>query len=158
MRVSDLGRSVAFWRDLVGLDALRAPLYRLAEETGAELRRRGLVAGSVAIKLRYGDFETLTRQLALPEPTDAHQHLFDAALRLTEQTLAQRHAPVRLIGVRAAGLTPFAMQLELLDNERARVRSINRALDELAERHGRGIVAPAWTNASRAADAERRVS
>jgi DNA polymerase-4 len=153
-----IGHERTFQRDLVGIDALRAPLYRLAEATGAELRRRGLVAGSVAIKLRYGDFETLTRQRALPEPTDAHQRLFDAALHLTEQTLAQRHAPVRLIGVRAAGLTPFAMQLELLDNERARVRSINRALDELAERHGRGIVAPAWTNTSRAAGAERRVS
>jgi hypothetical protein len=77
---------------------------------------------------------------------------------LTEKALAQRQAPVRLIGVRAAGLTPFALQLELLDNERARVRSINRALDELAERHGRGIVAPACTNAARAPGPERRVS
>jgi DNA polymerase-4 len=153
-----IGHERTFPRDLVGIDALRAPLYRLAEETGAELRRRGLVAGSLAIKLRYDDFETLTRQRALPEPTDAHQQLFDAALRLTEQVLAQRHAPVRLIGVRAAGLTPFALQLDLLDNERARMHSINRALDELAERHGRGIVTPAWTNAPRPTGAERRVS
>jgi DNA polymerase-4 len=144
-----IGHERTFGRDLIGIDALRAPLYRLSEETGAELRRRGLVAGVVALKLRYGDFETLTRQQALAEPTDAHQQIFEVALRLTAKALTQRAAPVRLLGVRAAGLTPFALQLELLDDQRARQRRINRALDELAERHGRGIVQPAWAGAER---------
>ena len=43
------------------------------------LRRAGLVAGTVAIKLRYGDFTTLTRQMKLAVPTDDEREIYRTA-------------------------------------------------------------------------------
>jgi DNA polymerase-4 len=74
-----------------------------AEEVGARLRDEGLLAGEVAIKLRYADWQTLTRQMKLAVPTDD-----EAALGAGAAALMRKHwessRPVRLIGLRAGHL------------------------------------------------------
>jgi DNA polymerase-4 len=139
-----LGHGRTFWRDLNGLTELSRPLFELCERVGGDLRTRGLVASTVALKVRYSDFETRGRQSPFNDPTDAHQELYLATRELLTQTLSSRAAPVRLLEVRASGLRPAAFQLELFDGSRQRVRSLNEALDQLKARHGSGIVQPAW--------------
>jgi DNA polymerase-4 len=138
-----VGHEHTFARDQRGLTELDGPLFELCEATGAELRRRGLAAGTLAIKLRYHDFTTITRQQALPQPTDAHQEIFALAHRLLEAALRERNAPVRLIGVRASSLAEPARQLTLFDQRTERTRRLNAALDQLAERAGERVVVPA---------------
>ena len=75
-----------------------------AEEVAARLRDERLLAGEVAVKLRYADWQTLTRQMKLTLPTD------DAAsLAAGAATLMRKHwdpsRPVRLIGLRASHLS-----------------------------------------------------
>lgn len=144
-----LGHERTFSRDLRGMAELRVPLFGLCERTGAELRRRSMVAGVVALKLRYDDFTTVSRQRALPEPTDAHQDIFNAASGLLAAALAERSSPVRLIGVRVAGMTEYALQLDLFTQNRVRTQHLNRALDALADRHGHGILRPASVGVDR---------
>ena len=141
-----LGHGRTFWRDLSGLAELSQPLFRLSERVGADLRARCLVAGTVALRVRYNDFETRGRQTLLGDPTNAHQDLYLAARELLVQTLSTRAAPVRMIEVRASGLRPAAFQLELFDATRLRTRRLNDALDHLTSRHGPGIVQPAWVS------------
>jgi DNA polymerase-4 len=139
-----LGHGRTFWRDLHGLAELSRPLFQLCERVGGDLRERRLVASTVALKVRYTDFETRGRQSSFSDPTDAHQDLYLATRELLVQTLATRAAPVRLLEVRASGLRPTAFQLDLFDGSRQRVRNLNDALDHLTARHGSGIVQPAW--------------
>ena len=47
---------------------LRLELLRLSESVASRLRRHHLVARTIGLKLRYGDFTTLTRQATLAEP------------------------------------------------------------------------------------------
>ncbi|MFW6074801.1 MAG: DNA polymerase IV [Chloroflexota bacterium] len=137
------GHERTFGRDRRGLDELRAPLFELCERTGAELRGQDLAAGVIALKLRYSDFETISRQVSLPEPTSAHQVIFDRALELLSGALRERNAPVRLIGVRGAGLVHEAMQLELFGDQRIRQRNLNNSIDRLSDRYGKPLLRPA---------------
>ena len=138
-----LGHERTFSRDLHKLGELRTALFNLAEQSGADLRKRGLACGVVTLKLRYNDFSTVNRQRSLEQPTDAHQEIFAVAEDLLELSLRERSAPVRLIGVRLSRLSEPVAQLDLFNNRPERTRMLNRALDGLAERHGGPVVKPA---------------
>ncbi|HRC85495.1 MAG TPA: DNA polymerase IV, partial [Thermoanaerobaculia bacterium] len=98
-----LGTEHTYSRDLVDVTAMQAELVRLAGEVAAGLAKRGLEARTVAIKVRYGDFTTLTRAHTLPLPTASAAELAREAVSLLATTeVASR--PVRLLGVVASGL------------------------------------------------------
>ena len=138
-----LGHERTFSHDLTRMDEMRAALFNLAERSGADLRKRGLACGVVALKLRYSDFSTVSRQRSLERPTDAHQEIFAVASDLLRLSLNERADPVRLIGVRLSRLSEPATQLDLFDDRAERTRRLNRALDGLAARHGGPLVKPA---------------
>ena len=145
-RRKSLGHGRTFGRDLRGLAELSQPLYKLCQRVGSELRAHRLVAGTVALKVRYTDFETRSKQMSFPEPTDAHQDLYATTHELLSRLLAARAAPVRMIEVRVSGLHPAAHQLDLFNPARQRTRQLNDALDQLEARHGVGVVQPAWVS------------
>jgi DNA polymerase-4 len=98
--------------------ANRAEIWRMlqsqAREVAERLRNERLVAGEVAIKLRYGvTFETITRQQRLGSSTDEADVLAAGAAALMRKSWNRR--PIRLIGLRAARLEPQseAVQLQL---------------------------------------------
>ena len=76
------------------------------------LQRADLAAGTVAIKLRYGDFETLTRQTSLDVPTDDARVIYRTAMVLLRRTW-EHGIPVRLLGVAGQNLCPPTGQLPL---------------------------------------------
>ncbi len=138
-----LGRERTFDHDVVRREELDRALYELCDQTGASLRRRGLAATTVALKLRYDDFTTVTRQHSFERPTDAQQDIFAIAGELLDQVLAKRCDPVRLLGVRVASLTTASHQLDLWDDHRLRLRQLNAAIDRIAERTGANVIVPA---------------
>lgn len=93
---------------------LRRRLWRLSQRTAESLKQAGLVAGTVAIKLRYADFVTHTRQMRLTLPSDDERTIYLAALALLRKNW-QRGRAVRLLGVAARDLTLPAGQLSLFD-------------------------------------------
>lgn len=135
-----LGHETTFDRDRRGLQALEGTLLGLCEETASALRSEGLTATTVTIKVRYHDFDTITRQQSLPQATDAQQDLFAAARSLLQRALSERNAPVRLLGVRTTGLSTVR-QLSLFDSltgaPQARIQRVNRTLDSVAAQAGR---------------------
>lgn len=139
-----VGHERTYSRDITAPVEIERSLYQLAEYTGRDLRRKERLAGVVAVKLRYSDFETVGRQRRLTRPTDSHREIATVAIELVQQILEQRRAPIRLLGVRVATLSPLAIQLPLFDIDPLRQRRLNSALDRLVERHGQGIIQPGW--------------
>jgi DNA polymerase-4 len=84
---------------------LWARLRAQADHVAERLRRDGLRASEVAIKLRYADWTDLTRQVRLAAPTAEA-----SALSRTAAQLMRLHwdpaRPIRLIGLRAGRLQP----------------------------------------------------
>jgi DNA polymerase-4 len=108
-----VSQETTFARDLRDGDALRKWLWRLSQGVARHLKRARLAAGTVAIKLRYADFTTLTRQMKLSVPTDDEREIYRAALVLLKRAW-ERDRAVRLLGVAARNLCPPAGQLPLL--------------------------------------------
>jgi DNA polymerase-4 len=99
-----------FVRDLRRRDDLKRQLWRMSQGVARRLQRAGLAGGTIAIKMRFADFTSLTRQMSLMVPTDDAKEIYRAALVLLERTW-QPGQPVRLLGVAARGLVPPTGQL-----------------------------------------------
>jgi len=108
-----VSRETTFERDLGTLPDLKRHLWRLSQSVARRLDRAEVVAGTISIKLRYGDFETLTRQMSLDVPTSQEKRIYRAALVLMEQTW-ETGRPVRLLGVGGDHLSAPTGQLPLL--------------------------------------------
>jgi DNA polymerase-4 len=106
-----------FDRDIAELRPLKQHLWRMSQAVAGYLQRAEVAGGVVAIKLRYGDFTTLTRQMTLPLPSDDAIEIYRAALTLLERAW-EPGRPVRLLGVGAHQLSQPSGQLSLFDNRR----------------------------------------
>jgi DNA polymerase-4 len=89
--------------DLLALDAIRAEIERMARQTAEWLARKGLLARTVTIKVRYADFTTVTRSHTAAAPTRDPGEIVARALTLLERTEAGRR-PIRLLGAGVHGL------------------------------------------------------
>jgi len=83
-------------RDLTDPDRIREEIAQMARENAEWLRRKGLVARTVTIKVRYENFTTITRSDSRP-PTSDPADIVRRAVALLERTDAGRR-PVRLLG------------------------------------------------------------
>jgi DNA polymerase-4 len=107
-----VSRETTFIQDLRELEALKKELWKLSQSVARRLERAGVAAGTITIKLRYDDFETLTRQMSLDVPTEDDVRIYRAALVLLKQAWEDER-PVRLLGVGGADLMPPTGQMVL---------------------------------------------
>jgi DNA polymerase IV len=99
-----ISSETTFARDLIDLAEIERALDSLAAEVAEALERKGLLARTVTIKVRYADFTTVTRSHTAQGATRSLKSLSVRARALLERTDAARR-PVRLLGVGAHGLT-----------------------------------------------------
>ena len=81
----------------------------MARQTAEWLARKGLLARTVTIKVRYADFTTVTRSHTAAAPTRDPGEIAARALTLLERTEAGRR-PIRLLGAGVHGLSSRAMR------------------------------------------------
>ena len=141
-REKSIGHEQTFEHDLIDLVDLRRELLRLSTQVGARLRRHGLTARTVSLKLRFADFRTISRSRTLGEPTAVGKRIFHEASTLLDAALPQG-AAVRLIGVRAEQLVPDGDGSPLLWDPDEDWRDAENAIDRVAARFGGGVVTPA---------------
>ena len=114
-------------------------LRRSADTIGRRLRKKNYVAFGVGIKLKTTEFQILTRQHRLSEPTDVAERLYSVGVDLLNHI--HHHGPFRLIGLVAYDLVDIddVVQLDLFSTL-ARQRKLEVAIDGLAERFGTNVV------------------
>ncbi|GBF25905.1 DNA polymerase IV [bacterium MnTg02] len=114
-------------------------LRRSADAIGRRLRRKHYRALGVRVKLKTSDFQLLTRQRLLDEPTDVAQNLLSVGVDLLHEF---RHpGPFRLVGMAAYDLVKADDPVQLgLFQDRPKRRNLEEAIDRLAERFGNDVV------------------
>lgn len=132
-----VGHEETFLEDVADAAVLRSELRRLSDRVAARLRDRGWETSTIALKLRFTDFTTLSRSVTLPEPTNVGQRIGDVAIDLFGQVPLTQ--PVRLIGVRGERLRPAGTMTALWDDD-AGWRRVDEALDDARARFGRAAV------------------
>jgi DNA polymerase-4 len=85
-------------KDLTDWREINGQVQLLAEEVAEQLKRKGLRARTVTIKVRYSDFTTITRSHTADHYTDSRVEIVNRAQTLLERTQAAER-PVRLLGV-----------------------------------------------------------
>jgi DNA polymerase-4 len=138
-----VGHETTFPEDLEQADDVLDALHDLTEGACLRLRAAGAVARRVTVKIRFGDFETVTRSSTLPEPTDRTLVLLAAAKELFRRWAAGGFVPVRLVGVRLECGDPGEGDQGLLfgDPRAERERAVDRVADAIAHRFGKDAIA-----------------
>jgi DNA polymerase-4 len=112
--IKSISNEETFLQDTDNRKILRACLKEQAADIVARLKHRRLGAHTVQVKVRYGDFTTLTRQISLEEPiTEAADVYRLGCFLLGREKLVSR--PLRLLGLGVSSLRePSTQQLTLL--------------------------------------------
>ncbi|MBC8131740.1 MAG: DNA polymerase IV, partial [Deltaproteobacteria bacterium] len=117
---------------------LDPPIHAQALRVARRLRRAGLRARVVQLKIKLANFTLVTRRTTLPDPTDDGQTLYRATAALLESTdIVGR---VRLTGVSAQDISRPQAQQSLFVAAPDRAHKLNAALDRIADRFGEGAV------------------
>lgn len=141
-----IGQEQTFAVDVGEIEELRRILLMQIEHVGWRLRRSGLHARTVTLKLRYADFTTITRASTLAEPTDLTDDLWRAASRILDAWARHDLRPLRLLGATCSHFTVSSQQIPLFGGDRAeKLHRIDRTIDGLADKYGHQAVRRAGT-------------
>jgi len=129
-----------FEENIKDTDRLLSELVRMTEKVSYELRQDNKMAGCIAVKIRYPDFETTSKQTTISY-TFYDDELIPKARELFHK-LYRKGQAVRLLGVRLSELTDEAVQTNLF-NDVERKSELYKAIDEVKNRFGRDSITKA---------------
>ena len=137
-----LSSEQTFATDINDVTTLLNVLLGQAEEVAQRLRGEKLKARTVTLKLRYGDFRTVTRSDTLGEATNVTQTLWATAERVFRRWHSRSGGPLRLLGFGVSGLAPeqAGQQLLFRDPEEEKLKRLDKVVDEIRDRYGNRTV------------------
>ena len=135
-----ISHETTFAEDIQDDEVLQDWLAELVDQVARRLRADDLKGRTIELKVRYADFQTITRSLTLREPTNITSELWDAAKSLFTQKIAAKHPPLRLLGfgVHGIGMASDVRQQELFgEDNRDRQRKLDQLADEITVKFGK---------------------
>jgi DNA polymerase-4 len=122
---------------------MESVLWELVEEVGARLRREEYFARCLTVKIRYSNFQTMTRSRTLTSPTCFDKEIFEVVKDLLRQNVSPGRA-VRLLGVSASALQVTGWQEPLLDRQqRGTMEKLYKGIDQLRKKYGEDAIGAA---------------
>jgi len=143
-----IGHEQTFGENLTEPDEVRSVMLAQAEAVARRARRHARAFAGVTVKIRFGDFQTVTRSATLDAPTDRTDTLAAAARALFDAWCKEPAGfrPVRLVGVTATHLSgvadadaPLSLDAAATETNTAR-RALDRATDAITDRYGKGSI------------------
>lgn len=122
-----------FDRDTIDVSKLKGILIAMTENLAYQLRRGEKLTACIAVKIRYSDFNTYSKQVRIPY-TSADHILIPKILELF-RVLYNRRLLVRLIGIRFSHLVPGNYQINLFEDTEEAL-NLYAAMDNIRERFG----------------------
>ena len=128
-----ISTEMTFSTDTIDVHRLRTLLVAMVEKVAHTLRKERKLTACVTVKLRYSNFDTVTRQVHIGY-TSSDQVLIQHARDLFEK-LYDRRLLVRLVGVRLSKLVHGNYQISLFDDTEEQIK-LYEALDHIKDRFG----------------------
>lgn len=129
-----------FEENLTDVNRLMTELVHMTERVAYELRQDNKTAGCIAVKIRYPDFETTSKQTTIPY-TFYDDELIPKAKELFHK-LWRKGQPIRLMGVRLSELTDEAVQTNLFTDAEKK-NGLYKAIDDVKNRFGKYAITKA---------------
>jgi nucleotidyltransferase/DNA polymerase involved in DNA repair len=139
--IKSISQEQTFDEDRADPDEVRNVLRSQAEKVAMRLRKGDLRGRTITVKIRFGDFQTITRSTTLHAPTDGTDLICAEARDLFDAWAATGFQPVRLIGVGISQLTGEAEQFNLFTQQTDdRSRRLDATTDAIRNKFGSGAV------------------
>lgn len=132
-----IGTENTFSTDTIDVNFLASELVRMTERIGFELRQQNKLTGCITLKMRYSNFDTVTRQVCIPY-TSADHILLKTAKELFHR-LFERRLLIRLIGIRFSHLVPGNYQIRLFEDTEEMIR-LYQSIDSIKRQFGESLV------------------
>lgn len=132
--IKSISEETTFPQDVYDKDAVLITLMDLAGQVGYRLRRKGLRARTVTVKIRSGDFNTITRSQSLHDAVEGDGAIYRVVRELFIANCGQ--VSWRLVGVQVSNLDSCE-QLSLFQE---RDEQISRVVDKLKDKYGMGVI------------------
>ncbi len=130
-----LGRETTFETDIVDRDVLETALLNIAVDVGRHLRKESLRGKTITLKVRYGDFHTLSRSHTLQQATNLEDVIYEEARKLLKELSLNQ--PIRLIGVTVNNLTDkLETQFSLFSEQQKDKETLTKVIDLVNEKYG----------------------
>jgi DNA polymerase-4 len=97
-----ISREITFQKDVSNWQFIARNLAELTRDVVTDMKENGFKARTFTVKIRFSDFETLTRSHTIHEPTDSEEEIRKAAFACLKRIELKKK--VRLVGVRASHL------------------------------------------------------
>lgn len=134
-----ISHETTFPADICEIDVLRAWLLELTEQVSRRLRQNSIRGRTVHLKVRYGNFDTITRSKSLTEATNITDQLWSVASELLMAGLPNRPLIVRLLGMGVSQLQtqpPVQRSLFEADEQEERSTKLDAVADQIRNRFG----------------------
>ena len=136
-RAKSISQEQTFEVDVSQADEVSKVLLGQVEQVARRLRKHGYRAARASVKIRFGEFQTITRSRTLAEPTDRTDILWRAGSALFGRWAEASFQPVRLIGFQAGSLTAAADQLYLFTHRSdERSKALDDVTDAIEQKYG----------------------
>ncbi|MBW2201022.1 MAG: DNA polymerase IV [Deltaproteobacteria bacterium] len=143
--VKSIGHELTFAQDIIDLDEAQKELLSLSNKVARRSRRHCITGKTITLKVKYNDFNQITRSETLPKSTDDGSEIYSAICRLLKKTAVGKR-PVRLFGVALSQLSSLSSAEQLSLFHQAQIsqkrRDLNIALDSVSEKFGENSICP----------------
>jgi DNA polymerase-4 len=134
---NSISKERSFDRDTLDLIGIQALLCQFVEDLCHSLRKDGKVCSKVAVKIRYSNFDTHTKQCSFA--FTGSDDIILKNVKILFDRLFERRMRIRLIGVKLSGLVNGAHQINLFEETQEGI-ALLQAMDVIKNRYGVGAI------------------
>jgi DNA polymerase IV len=135
-KAKSISNETTFATDIDDLQILKTTLWPLCEKVSSRLKDKGKAGNTVTLKLKTGDFKTLTRSHTLTKPTQLAETLYKIAIPMLEKAAPQKAFRLIGIGISSFGKIEDADIPDLLDQDKGKSKKVENAIDAVRAKFG----------------------
>ncbi len=126
-----------FEKDSIDIEYMHSVLARMADKVAYEMRKQNKLASCITVKLRYSDFNTVSKQITI-----AYTGNTATIAQVTKELFAKlydKRLLVRLIGVRLSNFVSGSYQISVFDDTQEKIQ-LYQAIDSIKKSYGAGLI------------------
>ncbi len=129
-----------FSTDTIDVQYIHGLLAAMADKVAYEMRKQNKLAGCVTVKLRYSNFDTVSKQITIPYT--GNTATIAAVVKDLFTKLYDRRLLVRLVGVRLSHFVTGSYQISIFDDTQEKIQ-LYQAIDSIKQSYGSGLITSA---------------
>ncbi|MCR9214850.1 MAG: DNA polymerase IV [Proteobacteria bacterium] len=135
-KAKSISAETTFSTDIADIEILLARLWPQCERVSKRLKSSGKAGKTITLKLKTGDFKTLTRSHTLPQPTQLATTLYREVKPLLEKAVVGKNFRLIGVGISSFGSIEDADKPDLLTKNSSHDKEIESAMDKVREKFG----------------------